>query len=83
MTPGCQEVYIHVITMTANSKSKKKVVQRKGRPFMLYLPSEQAQQLEVMSRQRSVAKAALVRYAVDRLLTQLSNGQLELPLGIQ
>jgi len=69
------------MTRTRN-KAKKKVVHRKGTPFTLYLPSEQAQQLEAMSRQRSVAKAALVRYAVDQFLTQLNNGQLELPLGI-
>ena len=57
--------------------------QRKGTPFTLYLSSEQAKQLDILSRQRSVAKAAVVRFAVDRLLTQLGSGQLELPLGIE
>jgi hypothetical protein len=60
----------------------KKEVQRKGTPFTLYLTPELAKQLETVSRQRSVAKAAIVRFAVDRLMTQLGNGQLELPLGI-
>ena len=57
--------------------------QRKGTPFTLYLSSEQAKQLDILSRQRSVAKAAVVRFAVDRLLTELGSGQLELPLGIE
>ena len=61
----------------------KKQVQRKGTPFTLYLAPEQARQLEAVSRQRSVAKAAIVRFAVDRLLVQLGNGQLDLPFGIQ
>jgi hypothetical protein len=61
----------------------RKEAQRKGTPFTLYLSSEQAKQLEILSRQRSVAKAAVVRFAVDRLLTQLGSGQLELPLGIE
>lgn len=61
----------------------KKEAQRKGTPFTLYLSSEQAKQLDILSRQRSVAKAAVVRFAVDRLFTQLGSGQLELPLGIE
>jgi hypothetical protein len=61
----------------------KKEAQRKGIPFTLYLSAEQAKQLEILSRQRRVAKAAVVRFAVDRLLTQLGSGQLELPLGIE
>jgi hypothetical protein len=61
----------------------RKEVQRKGTPFTLYLSAEQAKQLEILSRQRSVAKAAVVRFAVDRLLAQLGSGQLELPLGIE
>jgi len=64
-------------------KAAKKDVQRKGTPFTLYLSSEQAKQLESVSQKRSIPKAAVVRFAVDRLLTQLGNGQLELPLGIE
>ena len=60
----------------------KKDVQRKGKPFTLYLAPEQARQLEAMSRKRSIAKAVIVRFAVDRLLTEIGSGQLELPLGI-
>ena len=65
------------------SIGKKTEVRRKGKPFTLYLAPEQAKQLETVSRQRSVAKAAIVRFAVDRLLVQLGSGQLELPLGIE
>ena len=61
----------------------KKEIHRKGTPFTLYLSREQAKQLEIVSRQRSIAKAAVVRFAVDRLLTQLGSGQLELPLGVE
>jgi hypothetical protein len=67
----------------APKKMAKKHVQRKGTPFTLYLAAEQARQLEAVSRQRSVAKAAIIRFAVDRLLVQLGNGQLDLPFGIQ
>jgi len=56
---------------------------RKGKPFTLYLPKEQAQQLEDLARERSIAKAALVRFAVGKLLDEVSGGQLQLPLGIQ
>ncbi len=66
----------------ANETRRRKPGNRRGRPFTLYLPAEQALQLEMISRQRSVAKAALVRFAVDKLLAQLNSGQLELPLGI-
>jgi hypothetical protein len=61
----------------------KKEVQRKGTPFTLYLSLEQARQLESVSQKRRIPKAAVVRFAVDRLLTQLGSGQLELPLGIE
>ena len=61
----------------------KKEPQRKGTPFTLYLSLEQARQLEIVSRKRSIAKAAVVRFAVDRLLSQLGSGQLELPFGIE
>lgn len=61
----------------------RKKPQRKGMPFTLYLSLEQTKQLETVSRKRSVAKATVVRFAVDRLLTELGSGQLELPLGIE
>ena len=61
----------------------RKEPRRKGTPFTLYLSTEQARQLEHLSRERRVAKAAVVRFAVERLLTELGNGQLELPLGIE
>jgi len=61
----------------------RKEARRKGTPFTLYLSTEQARQLELLSHERRVAKAAVVRFAVDKLLTELGSGQLELPLGIQ
>jgi hypothetical protein len=61
----------------------KKTVGRQGKPFTLYLPKDQAQQLDVLARKRSIAKATLVRYAVGRLLDDVNGGQLQLPLGIQ
>ena len=67
------------------SKPKAKVrkeARRTGTPFTLYLSIEQARELEHLSRERHVAKAAVVRFAVERLLSDLGSGQLELPLGI-
>jgi len=54
---------------------------RKGVPFTMYFSSEQAEALTAISRARRVPKSTVVRYAVERLLEQLENGQLELPLG--
>jgi predicted DNA-binding protein len=65
------------------TRGSKKQGQRTGRPFTLYLPLQQAEQLEQLAKKRSVAKATLVKFAIDRLLTDLTNGQLVLPLGIQ
>lgn len=50
---------------------------------MLYLPPEQAGELEDAARKRSIPKAALVRFAITKLLRDISSGQLELPLGIE
>jgi hypothetical protein len=55
---------------------------RKGVPFTMYFSSEQAQALAAVCRNRRVSKATLVRYAVERLLEQIENGQLELPFGV-
>jgi predicted DNA-binding protein len=58
------------------------VTKRNGRPLVVYFSQEQAERLASVSQRRCVAKADLVRFAVDRLLNQLNSGQLELPLGI-
>ena len=58
-------------------------VRRKGRPFTLYLSPELAHELDALSRSRRVAKADLIRVALDRLLLDLRGGQLRLPLGTE
>jgi hypothetical protein len=55
---------------------------RSGIPLTVYLPETQAAHLDEICRERHVTKATIVRFAVDQLFTQLSNGQLELPLGL-
>lgn len=61
-----------------NSKPK-----RKGVPFTLYLSDTQATALSEISDRRQIPKSTLVRYAVERLLIDLENGQLKLPIGIE
>ena len=65
--------------MKTRTKTHRK---RRGEPFTVYFSKEQAGSLKNVCRQRHVSKAAVVRYAVDQLLIQLRNGQLELPLGL-
>jgi hypothetical protein len=55
---------------------------RRGVPFTLYLSASQANALSTISDRRQVPKSTLVRYAVERLLSDLENGQLKLPIGI-
>jgi hypothetical protein len=50
---------------------------------MVYLKEEQAIRLDDLSRERHVTKTALVQFAVDRLFVEISNGQLDLPLGFK
>jgi hypothetical protein len=56
---------------------------RSGVPFTLYLSDSQANALSDISDRRQVPKSTLVRYAVERLLIDLENGQLKLPIGIE
>jgi hypothetical protein len=55
---------------------------RKGTPLTVYFSDEQTTQLNNISRQRRVPKAELLRIAVDLLVNQLNDGQLQLPLGV-
>jgi hypothetical protein len=55
---------------------------RTGKPLTIYFAPTLAAKLVSVSERRRVSKSAVVRYAVERLLDQLSNGQLELPLGL-
>ena len=66
--------------MTTRAKGRQK---RRGEPLMVYFTREQATQLSAISRKRHVSKTVLVRFAVDQLFKELSNGQLELPLGLE
>lgn len=49
---------------------------------MIYFPKEQAVKVRRLSAERHIPMANIVRFAVDRLLSDLNNGQLELPLGL-
>jgi hypothetical protein len=66
---------------TNQTKSVHEAV-RKGVPFTMYFSSEQAEALAAISRDRRVSKSTVVRYAVERLLEQLKNGQMNLPFGV-
>lgn len=61
---------------------RQKEQKRTGKPLQVYLAPELAAQLEALSQKRHVAKATVVRFAVERLINQLNSGQLELPLGL-
>jgi predicted DNA-binding protein len=58
------------------------MAKRKGKPLTIYFDKVLAERLYFTSQERRVPKATLVRFAVERLLNQLSTGQLELPLGL-
>jgi hypothetical protein len=62
-----------------NATSKPK---RSGVPFTLYLSDSQALALNHISDRRQVPKSTLVRFAVERLLIEIENGQLQLPIGL-
>jgi hypothetical protein len=69
----------------ANRSRKRKLARkevRTGTPYTVYFSTEQAKGLQSIAQERHVAKATLVRYAVDQLLRQFTSGQLELPLGL-
>ena len=55
---------------------------RSGKPLTVYFSDDLSQALKSASEERRVHKSEIVRFAVERLLEQLSNGQLELPLGL-
>jgi hypothetical protein len=79
-------MYSHVITRGGNvpkqNRGTAKVPIRRGTPLTVYFSDEQTMQLNDISRQRRVPKAELLRIAVDLLVNQLNDGQLQLPLGV-
>jgi hypothetical protein len=56
---------------------------RTGKPLQVYFRPEQRERLKQLARDRRIAESELVRAAVDLLIGRLSNGQLELGLGIE
>jgi predicted DNA-binding protein len=58
-------------------------VKRNGKPYTVYLSDDLSRALSEASEKRKVDKSAIVRIAIERLLNDLENGQLQLPLGIQ
>jgi hypothetical protein len=55
---------------------------RTGIPYTVYLSEDMTAALNAISSQRKVDKSDLVRTAIQRLLDDIANGQLNLPLGI-
>jgi hypothetical protein len=74
-------VYTRIAVM-ATRRLLKRRAKRNGKPLVVYFSEDQAARLDSVSQERRVAKADLVRLAVDRLLNQLGSGQLDLPLGV-
>jgi len=48
----------------------------------MYFSPEQAEALATISRERRVSKSVIVRFALERLIEQLENGQLKSPFGM-
>ena len=55
---------------------------RSGKPLTVYFSDNLSDALKSASEERRVHKSELVRFAVERLLEELANGQLQLPLGL-
>ncbi len=67
---------------TAHRKAPAPKTNRTGVPITVYLDKSLNNRLNATSKERHVGKSSIIRLAVERLLTQLESGQLELPLGI-
>jgi hypothetical protein len=68
---------------TPKSKRRTRSNNRSGVPLVVYLEERQASKLDEVSRERRITKTAIVKFAVDRLFLDMSNGQLDLPLGLE
>ena len=55
---------------------------RTGVPVSIYIDPDLNRRLNATSKERLVGKSAIIRLAIQRLLTQLDSGQLDLPLGL-
>ncbi len=67
---------------TANRSVPRPKTNRSGVPITVYLDDTLNKRLNATSKERHVGKSSIIRLAVERLLTQLESGQLDLPLGI-
>lgn len=67
---------------TAHRSAPRPKTNRSGVPITVYLDETLNDRLNATSKERHVQKSSIIRLAVERLLTQLESGQLELPLGI-
>jgi hypothetical protein len=73
------------VIVTSRMKGKPRVRRRgkrNGKPLTVYLSTDLSKALQNASTERRVHKSEIVRVAVQRLLHDLSSGQLELPLGL-
>ncbi|MCC6363048.1 MAG: ribbon-helix-helix domain-containing protein [Bryobacterales bacterium] len=67
---------------TVHRRTPRPKSNRSGVPITVYLDESLNNRLNATSKERHVGKSSIIRLAVERLLTQLDSGQLELPLGI-
>lgn len=67
---------------SAHRNAPRPKTNRSGVPITVYLDKSLNNRLNATSKERHVGKSSIIRLAVERLLTQLESGQLELPLGI-
>ena len=67
---------------TAQRSVPRPKTNRTGVPITFYLDQGLNKRLNDTSKERHVGKSSIIRLAVERLLTQLDSGQLDLPLGI-
>jgi hypothetical protein len=81
------DVSLRVITRCVMARASRRASaatkrRRNGIPFTVYLSEDMTAALNAISSQRKVDKSEVVRTAIQRLLTDIANGQLNLPLGI-
>jgi hypothetical protein len=67
---------------TAHRNVPRPKTNRSGVPITVYLDETLNRRLNATSKERHVGKSSIIRLAVERLLTQLDSGQLDLPLGL-
>jgi len=68
--------------ITAHRNFPRPKTNRSGVPITVYLDKSLNNRLNATAKERHVGKSSIIRLAVERFLTQLESGQLELPLGI-